>query len=255
MTQHAKESKQVLRAGVAIGLIGILMFSLTACKEEGDITPGPTAMPEQPSVIVNNEALPPEHTIVVSGYGVVTVEPDFATISIVTAGVSNTSEEAATLCETATQLVKDTAGAQSVLAKNVTTSGVTISTTTRESDGAITGYTARQTVTIREENVSRVNTILSPIIDARIIESYEVTYSLLDASAAYSDALAAAVADAKEKAEAIAKAGNVTLNAMLEVTEAPVENQLVGVVFKSSSIAVEANLTVTFSVKEIAPQG
>ena len=46
-----------------------------------------------------------------------------------------------------------------------------------------------------------------------------------------------------------------TLNAMLEVTEAPVENQLVGVVFKSSSIAVEANLTVTFSVKEIAPQG
>ena len=91
------------------------------------------------------------------------------------------SEEAATLCETATQQVKDTAGAQSVLAKNVTTSGVTISTTTRESDGAITGYTARQTITIREDNISRVNAILSPIIDARIIESYEVTYSLLDA--------------------------------------------------------------------------
>jgi hypothetical protein len=35
------------------------------------------------------------------------------------------------------------------------------------------------------------NKILSPIIDARIIESYEVTYSLLDASAAYDAALAA----------------------------------------------------------------
>ena len=255
MFQYTKEHKRFLRIGVAIGLVGALMFSLAACKEEGDITPGPTAKPEQPSVIVNNEALPPEHTILVSGYGVVTVEPDFATITIVTAGASNSSEEAATLCESATQQVKDTAGAQSVLAKNVTTSGVTISTTTRESDGAITGYTARQTITIREDNISRVNTILSPIIDAHIIESYEVTYSLLDASSAYAGALAAAVADAKEKAEAIAKAGNVTLDAMLEVSEAPVENQLVGVVFKSSSIAVEANLTVTYSVKEITPQG
>ena len=255
MALHTKEHKHILRASVVIGLIGILMFSLAACKEEGDITPGPTAKPEQPSVIVNNEALPPEHTVVVSGYGVVTVEPDFATISIVTAGASNSSEEAATLCETATQQVKDTADAQSVIAKSVTASGVTISTTTRESDGAIIGYTARQTITIREDNISRVNAILSPIIDAHIIESYEVTYSLLDASSAYAGALAAAVADAKEKAEAIAKAGNVALDAMLEVTEAPVENQLVGVAFKSSSIAVEANLTVTYSVKAITPQG
>ena len=254
MTRITKTSKYILRAGIVLGLMGSLMFSLAACKEEGDITPGPTAKPEQPNVIVNNEALPPEHTIVVSGYGVVTVEPDFATITIVTAGASNSSEEAATLCEAATQQVKDTAGAQSVLAKNVTTSGVTISTTTRESDGAITGYVARQTITIREDNISRVNTILSPIIDAHIIESYEVTYSLLDASSAYAGALAAAVADARAKAEAIAKAGSVTLSAMLEVTEAPVENQLVGVVFKSSSIAVEANLTVTFSVKETVPQ-
>ena len=80
MAQYKNGSKHVLRAGIAIGAIGIMMFSLAACKEEGDITPGPTAKPEQPSVIVNNEALPPEHTIVVSGYGVVTVEPNFATI-------------------------------------------------------------------------------------------------------------------------------------------------------------------------------
>jgi len=44
------------------------------------------------------------------------------------------------------------------------------------------------------------------------------------------------------------------LDKMILVSEAPVENQLVGVVFKSSSIDVEANLTVTFSVKEL-PQG
>lgn len=251
MRQNTESKKHILRISIAALLILPMLFALAACKEEGDITPGPTAKPEQPTVIVNNEALPEAHTIVVSGYGVVTVEPDFATISIVTAGSSGSSEEAATLCETATQQVKDTAGAQSVLTRNITTSGVTIDATIRESDGTVTGYIARQTITIHEDNIDRVNAILSPIIDAKIIESYEVTYSLLDASAAYAEALAEAVADAKAKAEAIAAAGQVMLDKMILVSEAPVENQLVGVVFKSSSIDVEANLSVTFSVKEL----
>ncbi|MDP3446913.1 MAG: SIMPL domain-containing protein [Eubacteriales bacterium] len=251
MHQNTGAKKTILRASIAAGMVLLFAFSLAACKEEGDITPAPTARPEQPTVIVNNEAIPPDHTIVVSGYGVVTVEPDVATITIVTAGASASSEEAAALCEAMTQQVKDIAEAQSVLTRNI--SGITLSSTTRESDGVVTGYTARQTITIIENDIARVNTILSPIIDAKIIESYEVTYSLLDASTAYAGALAAAVADAKEKAEAIAAAGEVALDAMLLVTEAPVENQLVGVVFKSSSIAVEANLTVTFSIKTVQP--
>lgn len=251
--QQKKQKNTILRAGIAAILTLTMLVSLAACKEEGDITPGPTAKPEQPTVIVNNEAIPEPRTIVVSGYGVVTVEPDFATINIVTAGASGSSEEAATLCETATQQVLDTAGAQSVLTRNITTSGVTIDAITRESDGAVTGYIARQTITIHEDNISRVNTILSPIIDAKIIDSYEVTYSLLDASSAYAEALAKAVTDSRIKAEAIATAGSVALDEMILVNEAPVENQLVGVVFKSSSINVEANLTVTFSVKDAPP--
>ncbi len=239
---------------VSLILVTLIVFSFAACKEESEITPGPTAKPEQPNVIVNNEAVEPDHTIVVSGHGEVTAEPDFATINIVTAGASATSEEAASLCEGMTAQVKEIAGTQDVLSKNLTVSGVTLSSTVRESDGAVTGYTARQTITIIENNIDRVNTILSPIIDARITESYEVTYSLTDASSAYADALAAAVTDAKEKAEAIALASNVSLDSVLLVTEAPLENQLVGVAFKSSSIAVVANLTVTYSIKPLPPK-
>jgi uncharacterized protein YggE len=99
-------------------------------------------VPEQPNVIVNNEAIEPDHTIVVNGHGEVTAEPDFATINIVTVGASATSEEAASLCEALTQQVKEIAGTQNVLSKNLTVTGVTLSSTTRESDGAVTGYTA-----------------------------------------------------------------------------------------------------------------
>ena len=247
---HQKTIRLILCAAVIVLMLG----TLAACKEQDDIVPGPTAKPEQPNVIVNNEAVEPDHTIVVSGYGEVIAEPDFATINIVTVGASATSEEASSLCETMTAQVKEIAGAQNVLSKNLTVSGVTLSSTTRESDGAVTGYTARQTITIIETNVARVNTILSPIIDARITESYEVTYSLTDASSAYAGALAAAIADAREKAEAIASASNVAIDEVLLVTEAPLENQLVGVAFKSSSIAVDANLTVTYTIKPIQPQ-
>lgn len=253
MRQNITATNRNARILFSLVLVMLIVFSLAACKEESDITPGPTAVPEQPNVIVNNEAVEPDHTIVVSGYGEVLAEPDIATISIVTVGASATSEEAASICETMTQQVKEIAGTQNVLAKDITVTGVTLSSTTRESDGVVTGYTARQTITIIESDISVVNTILSPIIDARIIESYEVTYSLLDASTAYAGALAAAVTDAREKAEAIAQAGDVALDEMLLVTEAPLENQLVGVAFKSSSIAVDANLTVTFSVKPIQP--
>ena len=246
--------KKAMRLLLCAALTMLMAGTLAACKEESEIVPGPTAKPEQPNVIVNNEAVEPDHTIVVSGYGEVIAEPDFATISIVTVGASATSEEASSLCETMTAQVKEIAGAQNVLTKNLTVSGVTLSSTTRESDGAVTGYTARQTITIIESNVARVNTILSPIIDARITESYEVTYSLTDASSAYAGALAAAIADAKEKAEAIALASNVAIDEVLLVTEAPLENQLVGVAFKSSSIAVDANLKVTYSIKPIQPQ-
>ena len=240
---------------LALLMTTALIFPLAACKEEGDIVPGPTAKPEQPTVIVNNEAQEQKHTIVVNGNGEVIAVPDFATITIVAMGSSATSEEAAANCELVTQKVKDIAAAQGVLAKHLTTSGVTLSSNTRESDGAITGYVARDTITIVENNVTLVNGILSPIIDARITESYKVTYSLLDATAAYSDALAAAMTDAQVKAQAIATAGGVTLDGILSVSEAPMDSQLSGVAFESSSIAVDAALTVTYQIIEAQPQG
>lgn len=227
--------------------------ALIGCKAESDITPGPTAKPEQPTVIVNNEESKNEHTISVNGFGEVIAAPDFSTITIVVVGNSESAEDAAAKCETLTQQVKDVATAQGVLPGSMSAAGVTLSSNQRESDGAITGYVARDTITITLEDVSKVNAVLSPIIDAGITESYEATYSLLDASAAYSGALAAAMEDAQEKAEAIAEAGDVSLGAVVSVTETPIENNLVGVTFKSSEIAVNASLTVTYSIYEATP--
>lgn len=233
-------------ACLAAVLAGALLLS--ACKAEDDITPGPTAQPDQPDVIVNNELAPNEHTIEVSGSGLVIAVPDYSTITIHVQGSGATSEEAAQKCEERVQQVLELAAAQNVLPKNLTTAGATLSTNQRESDGAITGYVASDTITIHMDDVSLVNDVLSPIIDAGVTESYEVTYSLTDASAAYNDALADAMQDAQQKALAIAEAGKVTLGAIVSAVEAPGEDQLVGVAFESSSIAVSAQVTVVYLI-------
>lgn len=253
LSANTDRNHRTARRLLCVALSLACLVALYGCKEEGDITPGPTAKPEQPTVIVNNDTGKEERTISVNGFGEVIAAPDFSTITIVVVGNSETAEEAATKCETHTQQVREIATAQGVLPTNLSVSGVTLSSNQRESDGAITGYVARETITITLTDVSKVNAVLSPIIDAGITESYEATYSLLDASAAYSGALSAAMQDAQEKAKAIAEGGGVSLGAIVTVSEAPIENNLVGVTFKSSEIAVSANLTVTYSITELKP--
>jgi uncharacterized protein YggE len=244
-----QRSKRLLKAALALVLAAV-MLPFAACKAEDDITPGPTAQPEQPDVIVNNELAPDEHTIQVTGSGEVIAAPDFSTITISVQGSGPTSEEAALKCEERVQQVTEIAAAQGILPKNMTTVGATLSTHQRESDGAITGYVATDTITIMLTDVSKVNGVLSPIIDAGITESYEATYSLTDASAAYSEALAAAMVDAYAKASSIAEAGNVTLGSIASAVETPGEDQLVGIAFESSAIAVSAQVTVVYVITE-----
>ncbi len=239
------------KAAVCLGAALVFALGGLGCKAEDEITPGPTAQPDEPDVIVNNEVKADEHTVTVVGDGEVIAAPDFSTITIVVQGSSETSEEAVQKCEALTEQVSEIANAQGVLPKNLTTAGVTLSTHQRESDGAITGYVATDTITIIiTSDVSKVNAVLSPIIDARITESYEVTYSLTDASAAYNEALAAAMDDAYQKASAIAAAGGVSIKTIVSAVEAPGEDQLVGVAFESSAIAVNAQVTVIYLISD-----
>lgn len=245
-------SRALIRTAVCLSFLLAGAALLSACKAEDDITPGPTAKPIQPNVIVNNELAPNEHTIEVAGSGLVIAVPDYSTITINVQGSGATSEEAAQKCEERVQSVLQIAGEQNVPQKDLTVAGATLSSQQRESDGAITGYVASDTITINMNNVNRVNEVLSPIIDAGITESYKVTYSLLDGSAAYNDALADAMRDAQQKADAIAAAGEVTLGAITKVLEAPREDQLAGIAFESSSIEVRAQVTVTYLIAETA---
>ena len=230
--------------------LGLSAFCAFGCKAQDDITPGPTPKPVAPEVIVNNQGLPPEHVIEVTGYGEVIAAPDYATITLMVQGSAETAEAASAKCTENLKTLYDVATSLNVLSSHIKDAGVTITALTRESDGAITGYSAVDTVTITARDITTANSVVSGIVDASVSELKSVTYSITDTTAAYQEALTAAMGDASQKAAAIALAGEVQLGAVIGVTELTgPDSSLAGESFETSDIAVPAQVTVRYLIK------
>lgn len=236
-------------AVLTISLALPLLFSM-GCKAQDDITPGPTPKQTGPDVIVNNQNQPPEHLIQVAGFGEMKTVPDYATITLSVQSNAETAEAASAKCEENLAGVLDAAVALGVSRGDIKDAGITITAVTRESDDAITGYTAADVITITAHNVSTANSVVSGIVDASSSELKSVTYSITDTTTAYRGALAAAMADAAEKAATVAQAGGFTLGAVVGVTETTTDqDRLIGASFETSEIAVPARVTVQYLIK------
>lgn len=227
----------------------LALFGL-GCKAEEEIRPGPTPKQTGPDVIVNNTGLPPEHVIEVSGYGEVIANPDYATITFSVSGAAETAEEASARCEENRQSLYDVAVSLGVKQSDIKSTGAAITAQVRESDGAITGYSAVDAVIITASDVSTANSVVSGIVDASVSELKSVTYSITDTTAAYQQALISAMEDAANKAGTVAASAGVQLGAVIGVAEAPSDDsKLVGVNFETSDIAVPARVTVQYLIK------
>ena len=227
----------------------LLLWACVGCKEPDEIVPGPTPKPKSPEIVVNNDFVSAARMIEVTGYGEVIASPDFATIKLKVSGISDTAEHAGSICETNLQNVYEVADSLQVPKDSISDSGVNITAQQRPSDGAITGYLAMTTITIVIDDAQTANTVMSSIIDASSGELINVTYSLTDASAAYKEALMAAIADAQQKADTIASAAGVTRGRVIGVEETSgSDNALMGEDFETSAIEVSAHVVVRFAI-------
>ncbi len=239
-----------MKKTISLCLCVLMAFLICmGCKAEDDIKPIATPAPNSPEVVVNHELVPPEHSITVNGYGQVNAAPDYATITLGVQGSADTAEQASALCTENRQSACDAIADLGVSAGNIMTAGISIVANTRESDGAVLGYVASDTITIIAWDVAGANSLMSAAIDAGASEIHGITYSLTDSGPAYQEALEAAMADALTKATILAGAGSVTLGAVIGVTESPYDDsKLIGVDFESSDIAVSATVTVVYII-------
>ena len=241
--------KNRLLALMMAAAIACLLFG---CKAEEEIKPAPTPKAVSPEVVVNHELEPNEHIKSVTGYGEVIADPDYATLTLGVQGAAETAEQASVICEENLKSVYDVAVSLGVERKDMKDAGVTITAQQRESDGVITGYLATATITIIANDIRAANSVMTGIVDASVGELKSITYSITDTTAAYNEALINALDDARVKAETLATASGVTLGKVIGVVETPgSDNEIAGVDFESSAIAVPARVTVAYLIDDL----
>lgn len=167
------------------------------------------------------QAAPPR-IITMTGHGEAHATPDTAMLS---AGVSAQAPIAAAA------LAANTTRMQAVIAalkklgisdKDVQTSNFSVSPQYFRGNGEaprITGYQANNQVEVRLEDVSKLGAALDALVTAGANQMNGVSFSIRDDAALLAQARAAAVADARLKANTFSKAAGVTLGSILSIGE------------------------------------
>ncbi len=207
-----KNSKRV----IVFLLTLCLLLAATGCKSEEQIQQQQVAEKAETPIYVDLRS-----TITVNGTGKATQTPDTATVYF---SINNQGEESEAVQQEnaqATQAVIDALLALGVAQADIETSAVDIYERYDydQEPPKVTGYQASCRLTVVFRNIDLVGEAITAAVAAGASEVQGPEFSLSDASAAYQEALAAAMADAQAKAEALAGGAQVTL------VEAPISIQ------------------------------
>lgn len=166
----------------------------------------------QPSLA---ETTPQEQpgTLSVTGYGVLTVKYDTATIQLGVTEERQDAGEAYAAMSNAMNKVAATIQAKGIKEDDLKTGMFTIESVYDYKDGVqvLRGYRATNTVIITTQALDKVPEIIQTAVAQGSNRLHGVTFSIKDTDALTNEALDLAVANARSKAERVAKNLNVTL--------------------------------------------
>lgn len=191
-----------------LGLIALTTFAAGPSLTMAQSTPSPMENPR---------------TISVGGTGIVTVDPDLATITI---GAQNQSkslataqEENSTAITTVTKVLTDSG----IETKDIQTSGYTINPVTKYDDNGnyagIIGYQVDTVLSVTVRDITKVGTLLDAVVSAGANQVLGVSFSVADPAKPTSEARKAAVDDARAKADELAQASGVVVTGVLSIQE------------------------------------
>ncbi len=195
-------------------------------------------------------------TVTTLGHGVITIAPDEATI---TAGVHTQAASASVaLAENAKLMNAVVAALKAAGGQELQTQQVSLYPQTSP-QGDVTSYAADNSVSAKTK-IADTGALIDAAVGAGANTVSGPSLDVSDRDARYRDALGKAVADARLKAEALAKAGGFGVGPVSTVTEggsAPTPVfQAIGAAAKSDSTPIEpgtqditADVTVTFRIR------
>lgn len=245
---------------VAIGLISVLaIFGLTGC-EQGTVSTG-----EIGTIKVTSQ----QEGIWVNGQGEVSVTPDIATINLGIEAEGVTVAEARDKAAEAMDAVMAALTANGIADKDIQTTYFAINEVyswdkDTERSG-VTGYRVSNTVTVTVRNIENVGVVIDEVVAAGgdFTRVNNIGFSVDDPSAYYEQAREIAMADARAKAEQIAKLSDLELGSVTYVSESsyyvPVIQRASGAMYDTAEsvptsisageLDISISLQVTFDIK------
>ena len=157
--------------------------------------------------------------ITVSGAGVVRAVPDRAEISFGVVSQGRTATQALAANDAAIRRVVAALRTAGIAAADIQTQSFSLSPRQTEEDQEIQGYTASNTVSVLLRELARAGTVVDAAVGAGANQVYGPSLSRSNARELYRDALRAAVADARAKAEILAAAAGLSLGRVVGVEE------------------------------------
>jgi uncharacterized protein len=173
----------------------------------------------QPSGAQGQAAEPAAGAITANGTGSVTVTPDRASFTFGTISQGRTASAALTASSQAIDRVVAALRNAGVATGDIQTSEVSLSPRMNETGDTITGYTATNGVTARIRQLNNAGRVIDAAVGAGANQVYGPNLLLSDTDVAYRNALRAAVAEAREKAQVLASASGLTLGRIVAMTE------------------------------------
>ena len=196
--------------------------------------------------------------ITVSGTGSTTATPDRAGFSFGT--VSQAKTAAAALAASSEAVTRIIAALQKagVAKADLQTSEVSLSPRSDDKGTAIIGYTASNTVSAVVRKLGDAGAVIDAAVGAGANQVSGPSLLVSDQTSAYHEALKAAVADARAKAQTLAAAVGGTLGKVTAISEGgatPIQFASAGAVAKDSGTPIEpgtqridATVSVTFAL-------
>jgi uncharacterized protein len=161
----------------------------------------------------------PTRSITVNGSSTVTTTPDEATFTF---GVDARGETASEALAAASATVNKVTGAMKdagVDGQDIQTQDISLSTVTSSDGRHIDGYAANASITVTSKDLDSAGKLVDAAVAAGANNVYGPSLSRSDADEQADRALADAVADARRKAESLAKAAGGSLGQVLSVSE------------------------------------
>lgn len=203
-------------AGTVLGVV--LALSLPSFAGSAGKPSAPVSQP-LPPIGSPEPATGPARTVTVSGTATIRSRPDEALVDL---GVQTQGGSAeATLNQNAARMndVLDALAGLGIKGNDVATSAVSLYPTYGSSGQTITGYQATDQVEVTIHDLSLVGKAIDAAVRAGANVSNGISFRLSDQNKGVTDALAAAVENARAKAEALATAGGTQLGPVVSIDE------------------------------------